>query len=896
MKAFKSYFAPAKQKDTALQNVKGEKSEKKKTKHGQAHSDSSSVGDRRTSSLAPSGLGPQHSTNTLSRYSNCGDLRADVTVHSLWQDQLRRLYATSLSPWEGAILKKGRNDFVCAPADIRNVRNGLFDLVCQLNVSCAITMNTPVIQSIIRGVVSSGSLPYIPLMDGLRLQVLAKISDLPRCHKHQFAAFVLEPPLLVVWDDEADRILERAEGLEKNLIRYIWQEGGDEESGDDEKASPAEVTVDEITPSSLEEGKTEDRPVRLTSPVIVGMTLGLSVVCLGLGWRSLALQTMVDGDFKRLALVAVSPLTMFISLFFFLIIICDIFQIIGPISSLTSNSKNYSGQPPRRLNREHQDLPHITIQMPVYKESLAPVIRPTVISLKAAISTYELQGGTANIFVNDDGMQLLPADEALGRKEFYEEHNIGWVSRPAHNPKPEDESVKPFLRRGRFKKASNMNYCLMVSNRIEEKLKGITRGDSWSQESEDRVYTQALAQVLQEDEGRTWAEGNVRVGDYVLLIDSDTRVPRDCLLDAVSEMDASPEIAILQYSSGVMNVTESFFERAVTWFTQLIYTSIKFAVANGDIPPFVGHNAILRWSAIQDAGSYTDEDGYEKFWSESHVSEDFDMALRLQTAGYSLRFGTYPGDGFKEGVSLTVYDELARWEKYAFGVNELLFHPFRLWFVRGPFTPLFRRFLMSNIAFYRKITIMGYIGTYYAIGASWILTLMNYFLTGWLFGFYDKYYLDSFAIYFSIIIVFPLAGNIALAVLRYRLGEQSFLPALWNNFKWIPLFSIFLGGISLHVSKALLCHFFEINIQWGATSKEVEHCNFLEEIPKIIKSFWGTFLFCFLMTGLLVAGYFFFPREWQIKTFASIYPLASVTICHFALPVLLNPALMKFTW
>lgn len=175
-------------------------------------------------------------------------------------------------------------------------------------------MNTPVIQSIIRGVVSSGSLPYIPLMDGLRLQVLAKLSDLPRCHKHQFAAFVLEPPLLVVWDDEADRILERAEGLEKNLIRYIWQDGGDEESGDDEKASPAEVTVDEITPSSLEEGKTEDRPVRLTSPVIVGMTLGLSVVCLGLGWRSLALQTMVDGDFKRLALVAVSPLTMFISL------------------------------------------------------------------------------------------------------------------------------------------------------------------------------------------------------------------------------------------------------------------------------------------------------------------------------------------------------------------------------------------------------------------------------------------------------------------------------------------------------------------------------------------------------------------------------------------------------
>ena len=50
--------------------------------------------------------------------------------------------------------------------------------------------------------------------------------------------------------------------------------------------------------------------------------------------------------------------------------------------------------------------PHITIQMPVYKESLAGVIRPTVASLKAAISQYELQGGTANIFINDDGLQV----------------------------------------------------------------------------------------------------------------------------------------------------------------------------------------------------------------------------------------------------------------------------------------------------------------------------------------------------------------------------------------------------------------------------------------------------------------------------------------------------------
>jgi len=32
-------------------------------------------------------------------------------------------------------------------------------------------------------------------------------------------------------------------------------------------------------------------------------------------------------------------------------------------------------------------------------------------------------------------------------------------------------------------------------------------------------------------------------------------------------------------------------------------------------------------------------------------------------AGNIVRLATYHGGGFKEGVSLTIYDELSRWEK-----------------------------------------------------------------------------------------------------------------------------------------------------------------------------------------------------------------------------------------
>lgn len=362
-------------------------------------------------------------------------------------------------------------------------------------------------------------------------------------------------------------------------------------------------------------------------------------------------------------------------------------------------------------------------------------------------------------------------------------------------------------------------------------------------------------------------------------------------------MEQSPNVGIMQFSSGVMQVVNNYFENGITFFTNLIYTAIKYTVANGDVAPFVGHNAVLRWSAIQQV-SYVDEDGYEKFWSESHVSEDFDMSLRLQCDGYIIRLAAWANEGFKEGVSLTVYDELARWEKYAYGCNELLFHPMRTWLWRGPFTPLFRRFLFSNIRFTSKITIISYIGTYYAIGAAWIMTTANYFAMGWFNGYLDKYYIDSWKVWFSIVIVFNGLGNVALAVMRYRIGQKGFFAALLENVKWIPLLAIFLGGLSLHVSQALLSHMFEVNMTWGATSKEAEFSNFFIEAPKVARKFKWSFGFAVLgIVGMIIlAAADFVPYSWRIQDFVAILPMATVTTSHLLLPIVLNPALMTFSW
>lgn len=64
-----------------------------------------------------------------------------------------------------------------------------------------------------------------------------------------------------------------------------------------------------------------------------------------------------------------------------------------------------------------------------------------------------------------------------------------------------------------------MNFALMISCKVEDKLASVERDATWDSAKETRAYEQCLKEVLEED-GRAWAEGNIRVGDYILLSQS----------------------------------------------------------------------------------------------------------------------------------------------------------------------------------------------------------------------------------------------------------------------------------------------------------------------------------------------------------------------------------------
>ena len=80
------------------------------------------------------------------------------------------------------------------------------------------TVNTRVINILLQ----ESHFSFMPIGDDLRLQILPDMSCLSRCAKHQFAAFIADRRLLVVWDDQPENLIARAEKIERGLMAMIW--------------------------------------------------------------------------------------------------------------------------------------------------------------------------------------------------------------------------------------------------------------------------------------------------------------------------------------------------------------------------------------------------------------------------------------------------------------------------------------------------------------------------------------------------------------------------------------------------------------------------------------------------------------------------------------------------
>lgn len=532
-------------------------------------------------------------------------------------------------------------------------------------------------------------------------------------------------------------------------------------------------------------------------------------------------------------------------------IIIGTYKIFMDLSILRSNSKYYSGlEIPDSFISE--SFPEITIQLPVYKESLENTIKPTLMSAIEQANRYKSETGSlCNIVVCDDGYNLISQEEREARKEFYKIHNIGFSARP-HPSK--------YKRNGRFKKAGNLNFSMNYAPIFENMFQTTENNGS-------ALLNISLQEVI---ELGAIFEGILFYGDYIFLIDSDTRFPNfsiqenGCLKRVIKDymFDGKDTVLYIQCFTGPYLSTKYLSEKSVFHFTCHIYNGILVATAMTSMAPLVGHNACLNHKIIHKISHKGDND-FRYYWDENRISEDFDCMMRGCDQGYIGRYMSCAGI-FLEGISFNYMTEYFKVSKFACGAAELTFNPVSKWFVKGGgfFSSDIIGFVTcKEIEWYNKLSIVSYILNFIAIAQAHLSMFYNLIFFEQLFNILP-YRLLPVNLMIEGIVAWGVINTFNNVIFSMRLKFDS-LAVLRQQIRELFFTSSLYGSLSVRFSIMYFSHLFNLDIQFGATQKETEQVTLLDWVN-------STKYECIIYTFYLICigiRLFIFPIRTKLHTF-----------------------------
>jgi hypothetical protein len=145
---------------------------------------------------------------------------------------------------------------------------------------------------------------------------------------------------------------------------------------------------------------------------------------------------------------------------------------------------------------------------------------------------------------------------------------------------------------------------------------------------------------------------------------------------------------------------ESYYINMLAAYTDALYQG-HFLLSSilGCHPPLVGHSIFLRSEAVKQCGrirtlrktqrwlnniglpflsvdqvglNNLQDQGSTEYWSENHVSEDFELMIHLYNLGFNGRYIAYPDCEFQEGVTRTFDEEAGRHRKFALGKSRTM--------------------------------------------------------------------------------------------------------------------------------------------------------------------------------------------------------------------------------
>ena len=492
----------------------------------------------------------------------------------------------------------------------------------------------------------------------------------------------------------------------------------------------------------------------------------------------------------------------------------------------------------------------ITIQIPVYTESFDTTLKKTFDNMIEVCNKYNKQNNKykINFFINDDGMVIIDDLEKQKRLNYYSQYDcIFWIGRPKEN------------RTGKFKKASNMNFC----------IRQVLLANYPNPIGEIDYDWEYLSNKYSFEYKKTNCH-DFKFGKYILLFVSDSSTNIDCIDKLIYEIENNPKIGFLQMKTNAKIICGNLWEKIIAHFTNSIYEiNFLYACSNGFPAPLVGHNCMLRFDVIieveKNINGYSPREYLNwKVWDENRVSEDFVMSLNMMDLGYYGKY-IYFDCEMKEGVTLNIIDEIIKLKKYMYGINEIIFNPFKYWFKKGITSEICSLLVFSKqIDIFTKYALISYIGSYYAICVSPILSLSYYFINIFPSDFNNifsdsNYTLISFVIIFLILSMF---SNIVIVTKNNYIS--SYIKLLYYELYYGILLMGFFSSLPYHLIVSNIDFFFSRNISWSTTNKSSINIKFKDFIHEYkLMYIIGSFSFI-MINGLSLFLYIYKEKNYFI--------------------------------
>jgi hypothetical protein len=413
-----------------------------------------------------------------------------------------------------------------------------------------------------------------------------------------------------LYDDDTDSLLSDEDGDHRLLVdddNSNWEDDYDFEESQNKQPkffnNPNQRLLDNDaslipgSPFSKPPNKPSNRP---SEPLAIAKYTSVLAAMFVVGWVCYLIYAATNyGSVGRIIIEIILALLSFFGLFWnSYFIIASIFKCFIPAKAFKTNTK-YCSIIPETADPNATWL-DVTIQIPVYKESLKEVLMPTLQSCMKAreyytrstnkLPNHQIQPVRCNIVVCDDGMMAFLRDnfaaaemlwesiittqgrviklrqllkrvprasrrhlkglrsrdvyEVFHRMIFYYHFDIGFVARSTVD------------RRGKFKKASNLNSHLRLS------LGAMQLAADHDLSLEEAFMTESH----NEDGSRYVMFGNdVRIGDLICINDADARMAESVIVKTVPEFLNDRTLGFTQHATKTMNE-----QRGETYFTNMV--------------------------------------------------------------------------------------------------------------------------------------------------------------------------------------------------------------------------------------------------------------------------------------------------------------------------------------